>query len=708
MLLCAWLVMPAASVARDEPKEDAAMAEEAAVEKPSDDQVWYDTVTVTAARTEVNRVDVPANVSVLGREEVRESAAITIDGVLRAVPGFATLRQQSSIVSSVQSQSVSMRGLGGTTTSRTLVLFDGIPINDPYGGWIYWAKAPRELIDRVEVVRGGGASIWGNLSLGGVINMMSIEPSGRSLDVSVLQGDHHTNDFNVAVADAGTKWSGWASGDYFDTEGYHVVREDLRGPVDEPTSKQNESYLGKVSFAPSPSVSLRLTGDYWEESRRRGSPLDRVSAEAWSVVANGGVATRSGSLDTHVFFRHQDWLSNTARQSLDRTTEAPSSRIFDQPSDVLAGSATWSSQRGERHRLLLGVDLQEIDIEHHQDLNFRNGRFLERQDVEGSQQLAGVFVQDMFDPGPRWSIQAGARFDQIKNHDGQVVNVDAVTGNVVSVIEYSDHDESTLNPSLGAVYRATDAVSLRGSAYTGFRAPTTGELYKGFRAGSATTEPNPDLDAETLQGAEIGADYRSSRRFFGRVTGFWNELEDLILQTTVGVAGPAGAIIPPCGAIPPRGVCRQRNNVGQVEARGLELEGEYRAGDRWSFFLSSMIGETEIEEAPELPDLVGKRLPQSAEESVTLQIRWSDPKIVDATIQGRYVGERFEDDVNTLPLDSLEVVDVVLSRGFAHGISVFLGVENLFDQEYEVLRDTSGLVLVERRTSHIGVRYALR
>ena len=148
--------------------------------------------------------------------------------------------------------------------------------------------------------------------------------------------------------------------------------------------------------------------------------------------------------------------------------------------------------------------------------------------------------------------------------------------------------------------------------------------------------------------------------------------------------------------------------MGQVEAIGLELEGEYRMTPRWSVSLSGLLEETEIESAPQLPDLVGKRVPQSPEESFVLRVRFADPDIIDAMLQGRYVGQRFEDDINTLPLESLEVADLMLSRQIIPSIGLFAGVENLFDQRYEATRDTTGLVQVERRTAHLGLRFAYR
>jgi outer membrane receptor protein involved in Fe transport len=141
---------------------------------------------------------------------------------------------------------------------------------------------------------------------------------------------------------------------------------------------------------------------------------------------------------------------------------------------------------------------------------------------------------------------------------------------------------------------------------------------------------------------------------------------------------------------------------------GLELEGEYRPSDRWSISLSSLLEDVEVASAPELPALVGKRLPQVPEQTVVLRLRWSDPEILDAMVQGRYVGERFEDDVNAIPIHDFTTVDLLLSRQLKPSIGLFMGVENVFDERFEVTRDPTGLVTVERRQAHVGVRFSHR
>ncbi|MGH7396256.1 MAG: TonB-dependent receptor plug domain-containing protein, partial [Candidatus Rokuibacteriota bacterium] len=120
-------------------------------------------VVVTATRTEQRLGEAPASVSVLTREDLRQTAAQSLDDVLRQVPGFSLFRRSSSLVSHPTTQGVSLRGIGPSGASRALVLLDGIPINDPFGGWVYWNRVPLQSVEQVEVVRGGGASVWGKV-----------------------------------------------------------------------------------------------------------------------------------------------------------------------------------------------------------------------------------------------------------------------------------------------------------------------------------------------------------------------------------------------------------------------------------------------------------------------------------------------------------------------------------------------------------------
>ena len=120
---------------------------------------FLEQVTVTASRTEQRLGDIPASVSVLHSEDIRMSPAVVADDVLRQIPSFSLFRRTSSLSSHPTAQGVSLRGIGPSGVSRTLVLVDGTPFNDPFGGWVYWTRIPTESVDRIEVVDGSSSSL---------------------------------------------------------------------------------------------------------------------------------------------------------------------------------------------------------------------------------------------------------------------------------------------------------------------------------------------------------------------------------------------------------------------------------------------------------------------------------------------------------------------------------------------------------------------
>src|SRR6266446_3074593 len=124
-------------------------------------------VVVTATRAEQPIGEAPASVTVLSREDIRQGAGQSLDDLLRQVPGFSLFRRSSSLVSHPTTQGVSLRGIGPSGASRALVLLDGVPVNDPFGGWVYWNRVPREMIEDVEISRGSASGLYGSSAMGG-------------------------------------------------------------------------------------------------------------------------------------------------------------------------------------------------------------------------------------------------------------------------------------------------------------------------------------------------------------------------------------------------------------------------------------------------------------------------------------------------------------------------------------------------------------
>ncbi len=246
-----------------------------------------DPVVVTVTRMEQKASEAPAAVTVLTGEDLRISAGQTLDNVLRQVPGFSLFRRSSSVVGHPTTQGVSLRGIGPSGTSRALVLLDDVPINDPFGGWVYWNRIPLAGIERIEVVRGGGSSVWGNYALGGVVHIVSRRPTERGIAIEASAGTGDTMNFDILVNEVQGPVRLSFEGSFFDTGGYPVVKESRRGSIDIDAESMHGSATLRVDVAVTPDLTLFLSGNLYGEDRGNGTPLQINTTQAGALAVGG-------------------------------------------------------------------------------------------------------------------------------------------------------------------------------------------------------------------------------------------------------------------------------------------------------------------------------------------------------------------------------------------------------------------------------------
>ena len=659
----------------------------------SAETVRLDPVVVSAGRIEQKLRDVPANVTVITREEIQQSPARTVDDLLRQVPGFSLFRRSSSLVTHPTAQGVSLRGIGPSGVSRTLVLLDGVPLNDSFGGWVYWSKVPLESIERIEVVRGGGSGVYGNYALAGVINIITRRPEARVAQAKLDLGTRNTVDADLLASHVTGPWGVSVEGNFFRTDGYKIVREDQRGKIDIDADSEHKTFNGRVEYTPSLATSLFLAGSLFHEDRGNGTPLQKNSTEAGYIGTGGRLKTADGSdWQLNVFSHLQTFNSTFSSAAQDRNSETLALNQFDVPSTALGANLQWSKQIHQAHLMTAGTDLRWIDGETNEDAF---AAFTRRRKAGGEQFLAGAYVQDIFTPSPRWQFTIGGRLDLWQSFDASRLETNLQTGAVIRNTPFPDRDELAFSPKVALLHHATDQLSVRSSFYGGFRAPTINELFRPFRVRNDITEANENLKPERLIGGEVGMDYSFARNVLAKLTAFWNEVEDPVANVTIG-AGPGN--IAPCGFVPAGGVCRQRQNLDRTRIRGIEAEVEYHPHVAWTVSGSYLFNDTEVLSATNQPELEGKRIAQVPKHQFTLKLNYANPALVNVSVQGRYVGDQFEDDINSLRLGNYFVVDLMLWRSIpvprVSASELFLAVENLFDRTYEVGKTTDGIVTI--------------
>jgi outer membrane receptor protein involved in Fe transport len=174
------------------------------------------------------------------------------------------------------------------------------------------------------------------------------------------------------------------------------------------------------------------------------------------------------------------------------------------------------------------------------------------------------------------------------------------------------------------------------------------------------------------------------------VTGFYDELHDAIGNVTIG-EGPG--TFEPGGFVPAGGVLRQRRNLDRVEVFGLEAKLVWQLAGAWRLRGQFLQTQANVRSATEARQLEGKRLAQAPEQVAVAAIDWSEGRW-QGTAQVRYVGQQFEDDLNTLELAPFTTIDLSLGYRFSERAFAIVRVENLFDTESEVGKTASGLVSI--------------
>ncbi|MGH7948963.1 MAG: TonB-dependent receptor, partial [Candidatus Binataceae bacterium] len=648
-------------------------------------------ITVTATRTEQRVSETAASVTVLTSEDLAASAAPALDDALRQVPGFALFRRTGSRTANPTSQGVSLRGVGASGASRALVLSDGVPLNDPFGGWVYWDRVPRASVGAIEVVRGGASDLYGTGALGGVVNIIPRRVQNSSLWLEAAYGSEKALDVSAATYLQKGNWRTVLSAERFRTDGYILVEEQSRGVVD--TQAGSEHSTAEVTLERKTSERSRVfaRGSLLHESRRNGTPL-QTNRTHFRQLALGGdwQSDAAGTFSLRAYGGPQVYDQTFSAVASDRAREALN-RIQRVPAQQVGLSGQWTRAAGSRQTLVAGFDGREVRGTS-DELGFAGGQTSTALSTGGRQRSAGLFGESIFRLTPRWMIQAGLRFDHWRNSLGVLDSRPLLAPGPGQTTRFPLRTESAISPRLAVLHRLTENVVLSASTYRAFRAPTLNELYRSFRVGNVLTRANPVLEAERLTGAEVGASAAAfHQRLTTRFTFFWSHLSHPVANVTLDVQ--------------PNLITRQRQNLGSTRSRGLEFDFDARVSDSVTVSGGYQFAGASVLRFPADATLEGLHIPHVPRHVLVFQTRYAHRRWL-AALQARYSGAEFDDDQNRLRLNRYFELDALASRSLGHGVEAFAAVENLLNQRYDVAR-TPVRTIGPPTLVRIGVRLAL-
>ena len=631
----------------------------------------------------------------LGRPRIEQSPSHEIDQLLKEVPGLQLFRRSDARSGHPTSQGVTLRALGGNASSRAMLVLDGVPQSDPFGGWVNWPAYDPADLQQVRVVRGGGSVANGPGALAGTIEMTSRADAGLSGEVAGGSRDSLEARARLGASLAGGVLSLAARGERSD--GFVPATEDSRGPADERAPYREWSGRGRWVTQIASDTELQAGVAGFHDWRTRGTDFtqNRTNGADASLRLVGRGRWQWSALG---YWQWRNLMSSFANVTPGRTSANQVLLQDSVPSHGIGGTFELRPTVASGIELRVGADARRTVGESRELFSFVAGQPTRRRFAGGETWTAGAFAEASADIG-RATVSAGGRLDHWQIDDGHLFEKVIATGAVLR----NQHDarRDGWRPTMrgGVVAPVGGGFSLRSAAYLGWRMPTLNELFRPFRAGLDATAANAALDPERLSGGEAGANFERGPLHVS-LTAFINRLRDAIANVTLG-AGPG--MFEQVGFVAGGGTFRKRENIDAVKVRGIEASAEWSRGP-WSLRAATGWSRARVEASGLAAPLDGLRPAQTPSFSATLSGSWErDGKGAELVL--RRMGPQFEDDLNTRSLAGATTLDAHAAWPLSHRLQLVARGENLFDKTVEAAINGDGSI--ERatpRTLWIGLR----
>jgi outer membrane receptor protein involved in Fe transport len=302
------------------------------------------------------------------------------------------------------------------------------------------------------------------------------------------------------------------------------------------------------------------------------------------------------------------------------------------------------------------------------------------------QRDTGLYAEAMW-VHDAWTLTASARVDWFQNFDGHIVTWNGSTW-VPNATQPSQRGEHIFDPRMGVSRKLGDHWAVSASGFRAYRSPTPSELYRSTQVGNQLTLANGNLLSERATGWEAGI---ATQRNWGtvRASYFLTEVNRPIAALTVNPNSSP--------------ILLQRENLGQIESRGVSLDYElmprsWLAVDGGYQYAHAVVSHGTQD--------IGNWIPEVARNMATLNVRAFKPGIGTLSLQSRMSGHQYDDDANANFLHGYFRLDAYASHDFGHRVELFAAGENLLDRSIEVSK-TPTTTLGQPRVARAGFQIRL-
>ena len=617
--------------------------------------------------------------------------APVIDEALKTDAQASLFRRNSSLSANPTVQGIALRAIGPNGAGRALVTLDGIPQNDPFGNWVIWAALPQGAVDHVHVLRGAGGGAYGAGALTGVIDL-GLAPPQQVADYGRLEigeGGNSREDVGGAMGDVAL----YASDQTL--RGDVPVRVPQRGAADVPMTGQDSSVLLNAATPLCKTEdcgAIALLAGAYDSRRNTGLAGATALSSGDQYSASFTRQPHDGSIGYRLQLWHDDSnLSNTSVSvGAGRATTTLSDDQFATPAH---GTGFNAAVRGDTTAVEweVGADGRDETGTSYETYSYVAGQPTKLRMSGGDTALIGAYAQGSYLTGP-WSLTGAARLDRWTSTDGHRQEITLASDSVSLDLHPANQGDTLASGRIGLGYDLNSAVTLRAAVYTGFRPPSLNELYRPFRVGNDVTDANATLRPEQLSGGEVGVHVAYKRLTFdGDV--FANTLRDPITNVTLGEGpGTFGDV----GFVPAGGSYAERENLGRIDATGIETHGRYDISTDLALTLSATFTDARVEKAAAYPQLDGLRPAEAPPYDIALGL---ETRLARIRFNADWVfeGETFDNDLNTLPLKPSQRLALNADYPLTRHLDLDIRLDNALNSAIQITHANDGTLGYDNR-----------
>lgn len=644
-------------------------------------------ITVTAGRgSALDKLDV--STTLMTREQIQALPETGVDQIVNRIPGVWLPNVPTGQLHPT-AQPVNIRGFGTSTTINTLVMVDGVPINDPYFRTINWSAIPKNAVERIEVIRGGGAtSLWGNMAMGGVINIVTREPTRTAASADVSYGSYNTANAEVAgsyVVNDDVKIG--MSYNHGQSTGYNLTPAQYQNINLVPTASKADNVAANVFLTPSDKLKV-FAKAYWNQTWEDGL--------VWTYAHNNWSTYRlllggTYRIDDQSSINASGWAAGGSFGTINvasggynlnniGATNQFVSQIEASPSADQGGSMFYEANFGPLRDIKIGVDARRTLVTDYNNLFASAAANPTTFVVNGEHRLQGVFGQGTYRfTGIPVDITVGLRGDF-----WQAINASVLTQNSSTLNVVPNASASSFDPRVGLKFHASDEVTLRGAIYRNFSAPGMNQMYRVFASGTSYATINPNLQPMTNFGQEVGLDFER-KGFTLSGTYFNNNLNNFIDFITVCNANPvcAAPFVTAAGLSPAFTTVRQYQNIGNATFQGFELIATWQPFEQLRL-IGSFTNTVAYLTSSTNPMLVrtGVQLGQVPNYMFTAGLEWRPIETLVITAALKSFPPYWNDTNHTTLNDGATLIDLGMRWSPARDVDLYGSIQNLTNVQY--------------------------